>query len=194
MAAEELDEDTLQMLADPDMYQIYNLPYYNFIEFGRPNYFPIRINAQSSYTQHLNERVNLLNQLNLYSHIRPPPANINTIRNYLRSINTYLEENAPPPQPSRRNLNLEYDEPAGAGLKPTRWTDFVRKYAKKHNITYGCAVSKASEEYKKHKGIVSNIKSSIGKKEEFANRYLSESPKYGIKNRVLRKGTSIVRR
>lgn len=57
----------------------------------------------------------------------------------------------------------------------TRWTDFVRKYAKENKIPYGCALSKASEEYKKHKGIVKNIKTSIGRKEEYAKRYLGST-------------------
>ena len=57
----------------------------------------------------------------------------------------------------------------------TRWTDFVRKYAKENKIPYGCALSKASEEYKKHKGIVKNIKTSIGRKEEYAKRYLKST-------------------
>jgi len=48
----------------------------------------------------------------------------------------------------------------------TRWTDFLKGYAKEHKITYGCAMSdpKASEEYKRHKGIVQKIQSSAGKK------------------------------
>jgi hypothetical protein len=102
----------------------------------------------------------------------------------------------------------------GRGVKSTRWTDFVRKYAKENKIPYGCALSKASEEYKKHKGIVKNIKTSVGRKEEYAKRYLGSTvgegfeaqagealaddigrkTGYGIRNRVLRKGSSIVRR
>jgi hypothetical protein len=63
----------------------------------------------------------------------------------------------------------------GRGLKSTRWTDFVRKYAKENKIPYGCALSKASEEYKKHKGIVKNIKTSVSRKEEYAKRYLGST-------------------
>jgi hypothetical protein len=34
---------------------------------------------------------------------------------------------------------------------PNAWILFVKEYAKKHNITYGCAISKAKDEYKAHK-------------------------------------------
>ena len=32
-----------------------------------------------------------------------------------------------------------------------QWVEFVRKYAKDNNISYGCAVSEASPSYKKYK-------------------------------------------
>ena len=31
----------------------------------------------------------------------------------------------------------------------TKWTDFVRDYAKRNNVTYMCAIQDASKEYKK---------------------------------------------
>ena len=31
----------------------------------------------------------------------------------------------------------------------TAWTDFVREYAKRNNVTYMCAIQDASKEYKK---------------------------------------------
>jgi len=31
----------------------------------------------------------------------------------------------------------------------TKWTDFVREYAKRNNVTYMCAIQDASKEYKK---------------------------------------------
>jgi hypothetical protein len=34
---------------------------------------------------------------------------------------------------------------------PNAWILFVKEYAKKHNITYGCAISKAKDDYKAHK-------------------------------------------
>lgn len=34
----------------------------------------------------------------------------------------------------------------------TEWTDFVKKYAKANNITYGEALKKAAPEYRKRKG------------------------------------------
>ena len=34
----------------------------------------------------------------------------------------------------------------------TEWTDFVKKYAKTHNVSYSQALKKASVEYKKKKG------------------------------------------
>lgn len=46
----------------------------------------------------------------------------------------------------------------------TEWTDFVKKYAKANNITYGEALKKAAPEYRKKKGTkgavnVSRVKS-----------------------------------
>ena len=34
----------------------------------------------------------------------------------------------------------------------SEWTDFVKKYAKANNITYGEALKKAAPEYRKRKG------------------------------------------
>jgi hypothetical protein len=34
---------------------------------------------------------------------------------------------------------------------PNAWILFVKDYAKKHNISYGCAISRAKEDYKAHK-------------------------------------------
>jgi len=31
----------------------------------------------------------------------------------------------------------------------TKWTDFVRDYAKRNNVTYMCAIPDAAKEYKK---------------------------------------------
>ena len=35
----------------------------------------------------------------------------------------------------------------------TRWTDFVKAFAKRHNLSYGCSLSdkRCSEEYKQYK-------------------------------------------
>jgi hypothetical protein len=34
---------------------------------------------------------------------------------------------------------------------PNAWIEFVKDYAKKNDITYGCAISKAKDAYKAHK-------------------------------------------
>jgi hypothetical protein len=34
---------------------------------------------------------------------------------------------------------------------PNAWILFVKDYAKKHDISYGCAISRAKEDYKAHK-------------------------------------------
>tara|TARA_R110000803_G_scaffold116476_3_gene185078 strand:- start:984 stop:1238 length:255 start_codon:yes stop_codon:yes gene_type:complete len=37
-------------------------------------------------------------------------------------------------------------------IEMTEWTDFVKKYAKTNNLTYGKAILPASKEWKKSKG------------------------------------------
>jgi hypothetical protein len=203
------DEDfgiALQMMAEDDPPQ---LNVYNFNSYGTNNGFPRGDVSTPQNRQNEIARIDLqrmfytTNPLNIVN----TPETLNTI---LNTINTILRDLRNP-----GSANINPVDMTGDGLrKATRWTDFVRKYAKENKIPYGCALSKASEEYKKHKGIVKNIKTSIGRKEEYAKRYLGSTvgegfgtqagealaddigrkTGYGIRNRVLRKGSSIVRR
>ena len=47
----------------------------------------------------------------------------------------------------------------------SEWTDFVKKYAKANNMTYGQALSKAAPEYRKKKGTKGAVNVSRVKKE-----------------------------
>jgi hypothetical protein len=55
-----------------------------------------------------------------------------------------------------------------------KWTDFVKEYAKKHNMSYGCALSdkKMKEEYHKKKGTKTTTKPK--KKEKTEEESLDE--------------------
>jgi hypothetical protein len=53
----------------------------------------------------------------------------------------------------------------------TKWTEFVREYADKHNIPYGCALSRASVAYHKMNGTTPK------KKKGFAEDVVSEPVK-----------------
>ena len=46
------------------------------------------------------------------------------------------------------------------------WVEFVKQYAKKKNISYGCAISEAGPEYRKLKGM--NVKPKEKKKSKIA--------------------------
>ncbi len=48
----------------------------------------------------------------------------------------------------------------------SEWTDFVKKYAKANNMTYGQALSKAAPEYRKKKGTKGAVNVSRVKKEK----------------------------
>lgn len=48
----------------------------------------------------------------------------------------------------------------------SEWTDFVKKYAKANNMTYGEALSKAAPEYRKKKGTKGAVNVSRVKKEK----------------------------
>ncbi len=52
----------------------------------------------------------------------------------------------------------------------SEWTDFVKKYAKANNMTYGEALSKASPEYRKKKGTKGAVNVSRVKKEKKEGR------------------------
>ena len=158
------DEDPFDMNyvpPPPPPFRVYNFKGYN-------TNFPFQANTLlQTEADKQNEIFRLNQQLQQY---RNNPLGIvypmNTIPEIMATIKD-IQENRPIPS----TLIM-----TGDGLKKaTRWTDFVRKYAKENKIPYGCALSKASEEYKKHKGIVKNIKTSIGRKEEYAKRYLKST-------------------
>lgn len=48
----------------------------------------------------------------------------------------------------------------------SEWTDFVKKYAKANNMTYGEALKKASPEYRKKKGTKGAVNISRVKQEK----------------------------
>ena len=48
----------------------------------------------------------------------------------------------------------------------SEWTDFVKKYAKANNITYGEAMKKAAPEYRKKKGTTGAVNVSRVKSEK----------------------------
>ncbi len=48
----------------------------------------------------------------------------------------------------------------------SEWTDFVKKYAKANNITYGEAMKKAAPEYRKKKGTAGAVNVSRVKSEK----------------------------
>ena len=48
----------------------------------------------------------------------------------------------------------------------TEWTDFVQKYAKANNITYGQALKRAAPEYRKKKGTKGAVNVSRVKEEK----------------------------
>ncbi len=52
----------------------------------------------------------------------------------------------------------------------SEWTDFVKKYAKANNMTYGEALSKAAPEYRKKKGTKGAVNVSRVKKEKKEGR------------------------
>lgn len=52
----------------------------------------------------------------------------------------------------------------------SEWTDFVKKYAKQHNLSYKDALKKAAPEYKKKKGTKGAVNISRVKKEKKEGR------------------------
>lgn len=60
---------------------------------------------------------------------------------------------------------------------PNKWVDFVKEYAKKNNISYGCALSNTDmkNEYNKiHKSIKNLDKKDIAKKKEETKQKIKE--------------------
>ena len=66
----------------------------------------------------------------------------------------------------------------------TKWTDFVREYAKRNNMTYMCAIQDASKEYKKLPKTVKTRKStpkstkSVSKMPETGPKLVDESQEF----------------
>ena len=65
----------------------------------------------------------------------------------------------------------------------TKWTDFVREYAKRNNVTYMCAIPDAAKEYKKLPKTVKTRKSApkstkTAKMPETAPKLVDESQEF----------------